>query len=134
MIYFTKPNRRLRKVTDLRPITLINEQLKNGETLFARGIESELNGLKFFEPNQFGSRTGASTAEAIEKVTKELKNSRKRVCGADRPRFQRRVRLDELEHDNEKRNLCKPRRHIPEDAAEPVLRPDDSSGEKNDEE
>ena len=62
MIYFTKPNRRFRKVTDLRPIILINEQLKNGETLFARAIESELNRLKFFEPNQFGFRTGASTA------------------------------------------------------------------------
>ena len=80
MIYFTKPNRRLRKVTDLRSITLINDQLKNGETLFARAIESELNRLNFFEPNQFGFRTGASAVQAIEKVTKEVKNSRKRIA------------------------------------------------------
>ena len=80
MIYFTKPNRRLRKVTDLRSITLINDQLKNGETLLARAIESELNRLNFFEPNQFGFRTGASAVQAIEKVTKEVKNSRKRIA------------------------------------------------------
>lgn len=42
MIYFTKPNRRLKRVTDLRPITLINNLLKDGEALFAKVIETEL--------------------------------------------------------------------------------------------
>ena len=42
--------------------------LKTLEALFARAIESELNRLKFFEENQFGFRTGASTIQATEKV------------------------------------------------------------------
>ena len=73
MIYFTKPNRRLQKVTDLRPITLTNNFLKNGEALFARVIERALNEIKFFEENQFGFRAGKSTINAIEKVVKEIK-------------------------------------------------------------
>lgn len=46
--------------------------------MFARSIERELTRLNFFEPNQFGFRTGASTIQAIEKVVKEVRSSRKK--------------------------------------------------------
>lgn len=65
LVCFTKPGRRLKNVTDLRPITLLNNMLKVGEAVFARAIERELDRLNFFEENQFGFRSGASTIDAI---------------------------------------------------------------------
>lgn len=48
MIYFSKPNRKISKPSDLRPITLVNGFCKIAETLFTSRIESELNKLNFF--------------------------------------------------------------------------------------
>ena len=76
MVYFTKPNRRLTKESDLRPITLVNGFPKIGEILFARRIENALDEANFFVDNQLGFRKGYSTEDAVKRTVENFKRAR----------------------------------------------------------
>jgi hypothetical protein len=73
IIYFPKSNRKITKASDYRPITLINNWCKIGETLIIRRIDQHLNERGFFSDLQFGFVKHRSTIDAIRHLINRIK-------------------------------------------------------------
>lgn len=77
LIFFAKPNRKIKSPSDYRPITLLNNLCKIAEELIIKGINEKLNATNYFSDLQFGFKKNTSTVDALNSMITNAKKKRK---------------------------------------------------------
>ena len=78
LILFQKPEKKIERAKNLRPITLLPGFGKILERLFIERIRTELERRNFFDSEQHGFTAGKSTSSAANKVVNEIKQLKRR--------------------------------------------------------
>lgn len=74
LIYFAKPNRKVKSSSDYRPIILLNNFCKIAEELIISRINKRLNEIDFYSDIQFGFKKKTSTVDALKSMINALFN------------------------------------------------------------